>query len=43
MMIAESPAARDSCKASTQGDLTAVDQQALQDILADTYSNTLGM
>ena len=42
-MIQESPAARMLAKVQTQGELTASDQQALQNILADTYSNTLGM
>ena len=43
MMIQESPAARMLAKVQTQGELTYADQQALENILADTYSNTLGM
>lgn len=43
MMINESPAARMLAKVQTEGDLSYADQQALQNILADTYSNTLGM
>ena len=43
MMQRESPAARLLAKLQTQGDLSASDQQALQNVLADTYSNTLGM
>ena len=43
MMKQNSPAAEILAKLQTQGDLNAVDQQALQSILADTYSNTLGM
>ena len=34
---------RHSCKTASTGELNAVDQQALQSILADTYSNTLGV
>ncbi len=43
MMIQESPAARMLAKVQTEGDLSYADEQALQNILADTYSNTLGM
>ena len=43
MMIQESPAARMLAKVQTQGELSYADQQALENILADTYSNTLGM
>ena len=43
MMQQESPAARLLAKLQVQGDLSASDQQALQNVLADTYSNTLGM
>ena len=43
MMRENSPAAEILAKLQVQGDLNAVDQQALQSILADTYSNTLGM
>ena len=43
MMIKESPAARMLAKVQTQGELSYADQQALENILADTYSNTLGM
>ena len=43
MMIAESPAARMLAKVQTTGELSYADQQALENILADTYSNTLGM
>ena len=43
MMKQNSPAADILAKLQVQGDLNAVDQQALQSILADTYSNTLGM
>ena len=42
-MISESPAARMLAKIQTQGELNYADQQALENILADTYSNTLGM
>ena len=42
-MIQESPAARMLAKVQTQGELSYADQQALENILADTYSNTLGM
>ena len=43
MMKDNSPAADILAKLQVQGELNAVDQQALQSILADTYSNTLGM
>ena len=43
MMVQESPAARILAKVQTQGELSYADQQALENILADTYSNTLGM
>ena len=43
LMVKQSPAANILAKLQTQGELSAVDQQALQGILADTYSNTLGM
>ena len=43
MMKENSPAADILAKLQVQGELNAVDQQALQSILADTYSNTLGM
>jgi len=43
MMKQNSPAANILAKLQVQGELNAVDQQALQSILADTYSNTLGM
>ena len=42
-MVSESPAARMLAKVQTQGELSYADQQALENILADTYSNTLGM
>ena len=43
MMKQNSPAANILAKLQTDGDLNPADQQALQSILADTYSNTLGM
>ena len=43
MMIQESPAARMLAKVQTQGELSYADQQALENILADTYNSTLGM
>ena len=43
LMMTESPSARILAKLQTQGDLSPSDQNALQTILADTYSNTLGM
>ena len=42
-MIQESPAARMLAKVQTQGELSYADSQQLENILADTYSNTLGM
>ena len=39
----KSPAANILAKLQTDGDLNPADQQALAIILADTYSNTLGM
>ncbi len=42
-MVGESPAARMLAKLQTEGTLSHKDANALQDILADTYSNTLGM
>ena len=42
-MIQESPAARMLAKVQTEGELSYADSQQLQNILADTYSNTLGM
>ena len=43
MMQQNSPAANILAKLQVQGELNPRDQQALQSILADTYSNTLGM
>ena len=43
MMTNNSPAANILAKLQVQGELNANDQQALQSILADTYSNTLSM
>jgi len=43
MMIQESPAARMLAKVQTNGELSYTDSQALENILADTYSSTLGM
>ena len=43
MMTNNSPAANILAKLQVQGELNANDQQALQNILADTYSNTLSM
>ena len=43
VMMQESPAARMLAKVQTQGELSYADEQALQNILADTYSNTLSM
>ena len=43
LMKQNSPAANILAKLQTDGDLNPADQQALQSILADTYSNTLGM
>ena len=42
-MMSESPAARMLAKIQAQGELSYTDQQQLENILADTYSNTLGM
>ena len=41
IMIAESPAARLLARAQVNGEMTAADEKMLEDILADTYSNTL--
>ena len=43
VMLSESPAARILARAQAQGELTVADEKILEDILADTYSNTLGM
>ena len=43
IMIAESPAARLLARAQVNGEMTAADEKMLEDILADTYSNTLSM
>ena len=43
LMIQESPAARLLARAQVNGEMTAADEKMLEDILADTYSNTLGM
>ena len=43
LMIKQSPAAAMLAKLQTEGDLSVNDQQALQCMLADTYSSTLGM
>ena len=43
LMIKQSPAAAMLAKLQTEGDLSVNDQQALQSMLADTYSSTLGM
>ena len=43
VMLSESPAARILARAQAQGELTVSDEKMLEDILADTYSNTLGM
>jgi hypothetical protein len=42
-MMSESPAARMLAKIQAQGELSYADQQQLENILADTYSNALGM
>ena len=42
ILLKESPAARMLAKLQT-GDISPADQQALQNILADTYSSTIGM
>jgi len=41
-MMSESPAARMLAKIQTQGELSYADQQQLEDILAETYSNVVG-
>ena len=43
LMIEESPAARLLAKAQVQGELSPSDKKLLEDIVADSYSNTLGM
>ena len=43
IMMNESPAARLLARIQTTGEMTASDEKMLEDILADTYSNTLGM
>ena len=43
LMIQESPAARVLARVQTSGEMTPSDEKMLEDILADTYSNTLGM
>ena len=43
LMKQNSPAADLLAKLQVQGELNAVDQQALQSVLADTYSNSIGM
>ena len=43
MMIKESPAARMLAKVQTTGELSYADQNALENILADAFSNTLSM
>jgi len=43
VMIQESPAARLLAKAQVQGELSASDEKLLTDIVADAYSNTIGM
>ena len=43
LMIEESPAARLLARAQVNGEMTAADEKMLEDILADTYSNTLSM
>ncbi len=43
LMLQESPAARLLARAQVNGEMTAADEKMLEDILADTYSNTLGM
>ena len=42
-MMSESPAARMLAKIQAQGELSYADQQQLENILAETYSNSLGM
>jgi len=41
-MMSESPAARMLAKIQTQGELSYADQQQLENILAETYSNVVG-
>ena len=43
IMMTESPSARLLAKLQTDGSLSPSDTQALQNILADSYNNTLGM
>lgn len=43
LMVQESPAARVLARIQTTGEMTPSDEKMLEDILADTYSNTLGM
>ena len=43
MMKQNSPAAELLAKLQVQGELTPSEQQSLQNVLADTYSQTLGM
>ena len=43
MMQKESPAASLLAKLQVDGELTAQDQQALKNVLADTYNNVIGM
>ena len=43
VMLNESPAARLLARIQSTGEMTASDEKMLEDILADTYSNTLGM
>ena len=43
LMVQESPAARILARIQTTGEMTPSDEKMLEDILADTYSNTLGM
>ena len=43
LMMNESPAARLLARAQVNGEMTAADEKMLEDILTDTYSNTLGM
>ena len=43
MMTNQSPAAQLLAKLQVQGELNAIDQQALQSVFADTYTNTLAM
>lgn len=42
-MMSESPAARMLAKIQAQGELSYADQQQLENILAETYSNSFGM